>query len=230
MESFGSIAKTGKLIALESHILENTLVLEEVDPFDDYHGENIPSGYVPRFIYLVTKKKYSTEKIMRISQLVKRKHDLSFGSTPGRICLPDETLPCIRLRDLESYEMIPGIQIAYAKEGITYQKKRSLDTTAVIQLKKFFSLEKIEKGIYSDKRYPLMFYLEIPRPLPWKTFTEITRKVRQNIDKLNFDAALGALYHMDILDLVRIYVKDMNIALLRLLRDKYIQEINSHGE
>lgn len=230
MESFGSIAKTKKLVALESHILENTLVLEELDPFDDYHGENIPSGYVPRFIYLVTKKKNSTEKIMRISQLIKRKHDLSFGSTPGRICLPDETLPCIRLRDLESYEMIPGIQIAYANEGIAYQKKRSLDTTAVIQLKKFFSLEKIEKGIYRDTGDPLMFYLEIPRPLSWKTFTEITRKVRQNIDKLNFDAALGALYHMEILDLVRIYGKDMNIALLRLLRDKYIQEINALGE
>ena len=66
IETMGSIAKVEKLETLNNNILENTLVLEEIEPFPGYHGANLPTGYNPTAVYLVLKKKVSTIRIMRI--------------------------------------------------------------------------------------------------------------------------------------------------------------------
>ena len=59
IETMGSISKVEKLETLDNNILENTLVLEEIEPFPAYHGANLPSGYNPTAVYLVIKKKLS---------------------------------------------------------------------------------------------------------------------------------------------------------------------------
>ena len=50
IETMGSISKVEKLKTLDNNILENTLVLEEIEPFPGYHGANLPTGYNPRAI------------------------------------------------------------------------------------------------------------------------------------------------------------------------------------
>ena len=72
IETMGSISKVEKLKTLDNNILENTLVLEEIEPFPGYHGANLPTGYNPRAIYLVNKKKHSTVKILRMTQEIRK--------------------------------------------------------------------------------------------------------------------------------------------------------------
>ncbi len=92
IETLGSIAKVEKLETLDSNILENTLVLEEVEPFPGYHGANLPSGYNPTAVYLIIKKKHSSIKIIRITQEIRKyfKHD--FDGTTANICINNDCI------------------------------------------------------------------------------------------------------------------------------------------
>jgi hypothetical protein len=56
-------------------------------------------------------------------------------------------------------------------------------------------------------------------------FTSITDHLKNNVDNNNYDAALGAIYMRDILDVVRIYANDLSLEKLQFLKEKYHQEI-----
>ncbi len=82
----------------------------------------------------------------------------------------------------------------------------------------------MEEGIYKDLDDLSMFYVTLPRQVNWQMFVQITQRVRNNIDKqlANFDAALGAIYTKEILDVARIYSRETNLEKLRIIRKKYI--------
>ena len=126
IETMGSIAKVEKLETLNSNILENTLVLEEIEPFPGYHGANLPSGYNPVAVYLVLKKKISTVKLMRITQQIRKYYKPGFDGTPAEICINNDVFSCIRLRNLNSYDNIPELQNHYMHEGLRFMKKKKM--------------------------------------------------------------------------------------------------------
>ena len=71
-----------------------------------------------------------------------------------------------------------------------------------------------------------MYYLQIDKQLTWSQFKNVTREVRNNLDFSNFDAALVALYTMNrVLDLVRIYAKDIDQSRLEIIHKKYTEII-----
>ena len=72
IETMGSITKVEKLETLEGSILENTLVLEEVEPYPGYHGANLPSGYNPTAVYLTIREKLPAINIIRITQKIRK--------------------------------------------------------------------------------------------------------------------------------------------------------------
>jgi len=228
IETMGSISKVEKLETLSNNILENTLVLEEIEPFPGYHGANLPTGYNPTAVYLVLKKKHSTVKILRITQAIRKYFKDEFDGAAAQICINNDIFPCIRLRNLKNYSIIPELQKSYLYEGLKFMKKRKISGEGVIELKKHFELEKLDNHIYKDLLDPLMYYVEIPRHLSWKMFLEITTTIKHNIDKVNFDAAIGAIYLKDIIEVVRIFAKDMNKDDLRVIREKYIEELRKY--
>jgi hypothetical protein len=120
IETMGSIAKVEKLETLDSNILVNTLALEEVEPFPGYHGANLPTGYNPTAVYLIIKKKFSSIKIIRITQEIRRhiKHD--FDGTAATVCINNDVYSAIRLRNLEDIKMLPELQKNYMYEGIKF--------------------------------------------------------------------------------------------------------------
>ena len=203
--------------------MPNTFVLENDEPYPFYHGGNLPTEVKPVSVFLMTKKKYSTEKILRISQNIFKYYDHKFDAVTGVICMNNETIPCIRLRELHNYECIEELQKYFLSEGVNFLKKRTLKTLAIIQLKKIFTIEEIAPGIYKDLDDPSMFYIKIPKQLSWRLFTQITARVRNNVEKedANFDAALAAIYTRDILDVARIYAREMNLNRLKIIKEKY---------
>ncbi len=223
IQTIGGLAKEETLFTLSSNVMPNTFVLENDEPYPFYHGGNLPTEVKPVSVFLMTKKKYSTEKILRISQNIFKYYDHKFDAVTGVICMNNETIPCIRLRELHNYECIEELQKYFLSEGVNFLKKRTLKTLAIIQLKKIFTIEEIAPGIYKDLDDPSMFYIKIPKQLSWRLFTQITARVRNNVEKedANFDAALAAIYTRDILDVARIYAREMNLNRLKIIKEKY---------
>ncbi len=228
IETMGSIAKVEKLETLNTNILENTFALEEVEPFPGYHGANLPSGYNPTAVYLIIKKKLSSIKIMRITQEIKKYYKQEFDGTAANICINNDVFDAIRLRNLENIKMLPELQKNYMHEGIKFMKKKSIKGEGIIDLKKHFELEILGDGIYKDLEDPLMYYLRIPKHLNWQMFLEITTSIKHNLDNLNFDGALGSIYLKDIIDVVRIFAKDMELEDLQVIRQQYLDELRKY--
>ena len=224
----GVISKVEKLETLNNNILENTLVLEEIEPFPGYHGANLPTGYNPTAVYLVLKKKLSTVQILRITQSIRKSFKHGFDGTAAQISINNDVFYCIRLRSLENYSLIPELQKSYLYEGLNFMKKKKIRGEGIIELKKHFELEKLDEHIYKDLVDPLMYYIEIPRHLSWQMFLDITTSIKHNIDMLNFDAAIGAIYLKDIIEVVRIFAKDMSKDDLNTIREKYLEELRKY--
>lgn len=228
IETMGSIIKVEKLKTLTSNILENTMVLDEVEPFPGYHGANLPTGYNPSTVYIGIKKKLSTIKVLRITQQIKKYFRHEFDGTPATICLNNETFNCIRIRNIESYDIIPDLQKSYLYEGIKFLKKKNVSGEGIIDIAKHFELQEMGEGIYKDLEDPLMYYIMIPEHILWQMFFEITTSIRRNIDNLSFDGALGVLYLKEITDVVRLFAKDMSIEDLRKIQSLYIEELKKY--
>jgi hypothetical protein len=225
IETIGGLAKEESLVTVVNHIIPNSFVLETLEPYPGYHGSDIPSEVKPASVFLITKRKYSTEKILRIAHKIKKYFSQTFDAVPGTICMQNETVPCIRIRDLNNYELIGELQKSFVSEGIVFAKKRNIRADAVIRLRKHFKIQEIEDGIYKDLSDPAMFYIRINCQLTWKMFMKMTAKIRNNVVNTNFDAALAAIYTKDILDVVRIYARNITIENLKQLKEKYYQEI-----
>lgn len=227
IQTIGGVAKEENLIPLDTHIMPNTCVLETQEPYPSYH-HHLPTESKPVSVFLLTRKKFSAEKLFRMQQNIKKYFEHEFDAVPGVICIHNDTYPCIRIRDLEHYEKIEDLQKSFVSEGVKFLKKKNLKGLAVIQLKKHFNIESIAEGVYRDLDDPASFYLRIPRQLSWKLFAQLTTRVRNNISKehANFDAALAAIYTKDILDVVRIYSAEADLSMLKEIMDQYAVEIS----
>jgi hypothetical protein len=73
-----------------------------------------------------------------------------------------------------------------------------------------------------------MYYLRIPKHLSWQVFLEITTSIKHNLDNQNFDGALGCIYLKDIIDVVRIFAKDMELGDLSKIRQQYLDELRKY--
>ncbi len=224
IETLGGLAKEEKLKTLSDHIMPNTFVLETEEPFPGYHGANLPTEAKPIFAFLITKTKYSPEKILRISHNIKKYFPHNFDAVPGKICIQNETLPCIRIRGFSNYELIADLQKCFFSESIVFAKKRNISAVAVITLKKHFTIEEIDEDIYRDLDEHSTYYFTIPKQMSWQLFFKITQIVRNNTSA-DFDGALAAIYSKEILDVVRIFSPGINVDTLKQLKVRYTQEL-----
>ena len=225
IETIGAVAKEEKLVSLLEQIMPNTLVLETGEPYPGYHGANLPTEPSPVSVFLVTRKKYSTVRILRTSSNIRKYFDHYFDAAAGVICFGNNIHYCIRIKDLDNYQLIGKLQESFTEEGIQFARSKNVSATAIIKLKKPFIIEELEKGIYRDVMDPSMHYLSIPKQINWQIFARITGIIKNNIDNANFDAAIAAIYASNILDVVRIYAKEISLEKLRWLKSKYSEEI-----
>ncbi len=224
-QTLGGLAKEETLKTIEHNIIPHSFVLESEEPYPGYHGANLPTGKNPEAIFLIIRDKLSTEKIIRISQNIKKKTNLSFDAAPGKICIYNETYYCIRIRSIDSYEIIPNIQENYIKKGIGFMKKKKIHGPGLIQLKKIFYLEQQLEDMFRDLDDDRMYYIKINHQISWEKFKTITQNIKNNIDNKNFDAALAAIYAKEVIDLIRIYSKDLTIDKVNSIKEKYFEEI-----
>jgi len=224
METFGSLVKEEQLKTVESGIIPNTLVLENLESFPGYYGA-APTDRMPDAFFLITTQKESTEKILRLTHIIKNNTNINIEGSPGRICINNDTYHSIRLRDISDYSMLSEIQNHYRDAGIKFMKKKHIDAPGIIQIKKIFPIEKIDDKIYKDIERD-MFYLRIDKQCNWSHFKSVTTKVRNNMHSSGFDAALAVIYTRDVMDMIRIYSKDIDIETLKEIHNKYIEYLS----
>jgi hypothetical protein len=219
LETFGSLIKEENLKTVDDGIIPNTLVLENKDPFPGYYGA-VPHDKVPDSFFLVMTKKESTEKILRLTDIIRKNSTINFEGSPGKICIYNDTYYSIRIRGLSDFTNLEEIQNYYRDSGIQYMKKRKLDSPAVIQIKKIFEVLDFEDKILKDAVRD-MYYLIIDKQLTFSHFRTVTGQVKNNLTNTSFDAALAVIYGSEVLDLIRIYAKDLDIDYLKEIHQKY---------
>lgn len=225
IETIGYISKIENVRSIEHHILPNTLVIENVEPFPGYHGI-VPSDKAPMSLFLATQQKHTFEEISRATKEIKESFPEIQTGVVGELKIFNDSYPSIRLMGLKSFVDIEKIQKAYEKFGFKFLKKKLVNDCAIIKIQKSFLLDEIEMGIYKDLDEPGTSYLKVYRKIGWDDFQKVTKNVKNNIEFGNFDAALGYFYrHKGVIDFVRIYSKTITIEQLYELKDLYNGEI-----
>ena len=230
IETVGTISKKETLASVEAGFCKGSLVLEILYPFPGYYHTTVPDTETlnPSSIFLITKRNYNDEKIIRAYYAIKKEFESEFNATPGKLTLFNVQTSCIRIKHLESYDMLAKLIELFNKHGIQMAKyRRVAPYEGVIKINKFFSLSNPEKGLYLDIAEPEMCYIEIPAHLKWSTFEKMTHEIKANTEDNKFDAAIGAFYRQDcLLDVVRIYDKNIDNHKINTIKDKYLEVIN----
>jgi hypothetical protein len=223
LETLGSIEKKEML----GPVGYAQLVLEAFEPFPGYHGTTVPEKDTPRSLFAITRSKYTEEKLIRATQKIKAEMDLKFDGTPGLVTLFNMLNPCIRFKDIPSYEEVPGILKAYESEGIEFMSNRKIEPFAgIIKVKKYFLIEVINDFLFHDVEETNMYYFPVPVQLRFNQFEKITLDLKRNLDDANFDAALGTIYRKTgLVDLIRIYDEKCTPERLEVIRGKYLLAI-----
>jgi len=226
IETMGYIKKEANLSTVDNNIIPNTLVLESLHPFPGYHGKNLPEQTSPRSLFLIVNKDYSYEEIARITKKVNQEFKHDFNTSIGNIYFKTATYSCIRIKYLKSFTFLSELQRLFQSEGIKFVRKKHIDSTGLILIRKHFNIEEIEDGIYRDVSESSKFYVELPESLEWEEFKQMTFHIRNNIDNSNFDAAQGVFHRSKgIVENVRLYICEGEFDKVKQIQKMYIELI-----
>ena len=225
IESLGVLLKEERVQTVDNYVLENTLVLESIEPFPGYHGENLPTGNNPDSLFLITDKSYPVETVFRVSQHLCCSHNIPIDACPVEIGISNSKYPGIRLRGLGNYAFIAEIQKCFQDKNIGFMKKKTISAPGLMRIIKIFFVEKIEDHVFRDLEDSSTFYLDIPYHFTWNSFKNVTLHIKNNMDNSNFDCALGFIYQKELKEFVRVYVQNPEITRLKIIREKYLEEI-----
>ncbi len=225
-EALGSIIKEESLYTITEHTLPNTLVLDSKEPFPGYHHD-LPKESRPRSVFFVLTHDSSREAVTRARKNILKYSDFGFDAAYAEIFFLNDYYPCVRIKNISSYENVEELQSHFINEGFEFRKNQMVNTKAIIKVKKTFLLEEIADLVYSDQLEHYQGYISIPKELSWKLFEKITKSVKNNSEGKLFDAAYGFFYrNFDIHEVVRIFHHTEDNKILLDLKDLYYKEIN----
>ena len=230
IERYGNLLKAEQLVTMNDKILPNTFVLEAPEPFPGYFGYygEVPQDSRPLYIYLVIDHLYTLEEVTRARINILKYFPSYFHADAGTVTIFNKSHDIIRVRHLDNYDMIKGLQTAFMDEGVVFKKKpsKNIHSTAIIRLKKFFKLREVEPGLYLDEVEKDHGYISLPRYVKWSEFEELTRRVKNNWSGSMFDSALGHFHNnFEIEDMIRIYNPEINMDLLHKVQKTYLEQI-----
>lgn len=222
IETVGSITKFEKLSKIENNVLPDTLVLRNLRPFPGYiYEEGNDNGLKLVSIFIMLYYRYSPEKVIKLSSLIKPQLQMECNAGYGEIIMENEIYPCIRIKGLKYISSIPKLQEFIKFQGFKLKKNIPVKTEGIIKVYKTFKLLEIDDDIYRDYYEREKFYLKMPVDINWEMFQSLKNNVKELIHNNNFDAALGEIYRFSgPIKVIRIF--DRNKSLERALELKRI--------
>lgn len=224
-ETPGILIKEETLQTVEHYIAQNTLVLESLEPYPGYLGQNMPVKPIPEALFFITDVQYPDEQLLRVSQHLCEQEQLVIDACPVEITLHHISYYGIRVKGLFHYNQIAELQELYTRHNVQFMKKKEINAPGLMKLFKVFIMEPMAANIYQDVENDAIFYLEIPGYLDWEMFRKLTLRVKNNVENSNFDCATCFIYQKKIRDFVRIYAPNLTTENLKHIRQKYLEEI-----
>ncbi|UCH15477.1 MAG: hypothetical protein JSV22_05805, partial [Bacteroidales bacterium] len=134
--------------------------------------------------------------------------------------------PCIRIKGLECYDLIPEIQADYKNNDIKFMSFKAIDSDGKIKVFKHFKITEITDGIYRDLFEGEKFYFTIPLQINWRLLEHLTNNVKKKIENSNFDSALGIINRFNgPEDVIRIYDRNKTLERALEIKNKYLKEL-----
>jgi len=230
VETRGVMIKEEKVHSLSEKIFSNSMVLENYEPYPGYYGKNIPNDVIPRSIFLILVREYEHMFLARTLQKISRAINHKCNGTYGYLDIGEHRYYCIRIKNLKCFEEIPLLQEKLISHGIDFRRSKPINDVALITIEKTFLLERHIEGIYFDLAGEHKNYFDIPAPLTWEEFKEITKAVKNNISNNFFDAAMGYFWTTEgPQDMVRIYDQKIDLDRIKEIRKAYLNEIERRG-
>ena len=232
--SVGFVMKEENIASYAPAEETGVLVLEDKVPFPGYYEFfNFPRNkqeMFPMSVFLVLKSTFASkiceDIIIRKTKEVKKNEKLhDFDAASAELKVMNDTLIAIRIR-LEEMEHLNAIIEEYKNVGVEFTKfKQIKETISRIKVRKWIEMEEKAEGICTALDQADSFYIKLPVHLNWNNFETITKKIKNNLDSVHFDAALASLYSKEgLIDFVRVYDREPSDELLATLKDKYEKE------
>ncbi len=230
MNSTGVLSASGvikKKELVKNHVykfLSDYLVLESLNPFPAIKFKS--KKKLPHYYYIALKEDYLEHDLKIAIRKIERKYKEEITSAIGYLEVKGENYTVIRLKNIKR-SMLKSVFQHYLDEGIKIAtKKESFQEKAVVEIKKFFYLEKVSDSIYSDLDEEAIGYFEIPAQISWETFVQLTWEIKNRDDALIFDAALGAIQKNSVTHhMIRIYYPNLNQEILKDISNEYLKRL-----
>ncbi|VAW15455.1 hypothetical protein MNBD_BACTEROID01-2826 [hydrothermal vent metagenome] len=227
IEVFSNLKKLEPVRIIEEKVLPGSLVFESLNPFPGYYHET-PGSAKMAYLYIALSKHHSLENILRATKQIEAKFEWQFDAGKGFLTIINNTYWVLRLRHFGEYDMVQKIQEAYANQGIELlpKIKKHGDHLAHIKIVKFLYLKRVAPQIYIDLKEENHGYFIIPKYLEWKTFEEVTKKVKNNWTGSEFDTASGSFFlDGQLHEFVRVYSSKLSEDYLEGIRELYIEKM-----
>ncbi len=224
-EYYGCITKVEDLWCIEEFGIHNKCVMESLHIFPGYY-DRFTKHITPRYIYIMSNRKYSLEDFTRMTNLVKQDYKKPFDAAYCEISFGEKECGGVRIAGIDDYNEILNLQTAYYHHGLDLKKKQKKNEglKAIIKIRKFFKLLLINETIFLDNHFRNIGYFKVARDIPWEEFEKIIPVVRSNWPGNSFDAAKSIIYqNSEITDLIRIYSHDLTAEFLMKLREIYLR-------
>lgn len=227
IETHGSITKNESLTPIDYKILKNTLVAESGDPYSNYYG-NVPHRLAPNSLFLFTKQFYTLDEILKVTCNMKALFGYTklFDIATAILDFTDHYHYALRVKDFPDYKHIHWLQSCYSSEGIIFCHKVHLTKPVRVTVFKELKLDKQEEDVYLDNTNTHKGYITIPRQINNNEFSELLINLRNNNDCELFDAAIGIIeINSETKNMIRIYSENLNIALLKCIKEKFTKSL-----
>jgi hypothetical protein len=233
IESLGFIIKKEKLATFVSEVRYPELVLEDIDPFPGFYDQhNHPTNekeHKPRSVFIIFKEfdVCHEDEFIRKTAHLRSEHKIEFDAVLGTLTLFNKPIPCVRVF-MDDYDLLRELIKHYKQMGLVFAPYKDVKPyQSLIKLRKYFEMDRMEKGIYHAADQHNTYYIEVPKFMGWDDFEQVSIAIRNNWDHKIYDAAQAAIYEKNgIVDMVRIYDKKISLQNLQYLQEKYSYESN----
>ncbi len=227
-EIIGKLTRQENIHPIERNKISNTLVIHVPSPLATYYTR-FSQINKPNTILILTKTPSSFERILRATNRVNKDNNLNLNGAKCEITIGKKKYSGIRLKGIDQFSDIEGIQRLFEKEGFEFAKSIRLneDTDSIIRVNKFFELQKVEEGIYHSPNNKDRYYIEIPKHIHWDEFRDVTFDIKNNVSVSGYDVAKGIFYEKDgITEMVRIIKPDLTLEMVKEVKDKYFDRLS----
>ena len=226
LEYIGKIIKQENIDTVDENKIPRTFVINVPNPYDSYYSR-FTDVERPDSIIFVTKTPNSFEKILRVTKKINEKHNLNLDSAKCEVTIGSRKLNGIRVKGINRYPEIEKVQQYYKDAGYDFAKSEKFkDVDSLIRINRFFNIEKLAEGVFKANNEQDVYYVTIPRYMPWDEFRRITFEIKNNISDKNYDIAKGIVYiDGGIKEFLRIVKPKYTLESIQLIRDKYIEKL-----